>query len=215
MRLRIHLLSDSAFGRGDGIAGLLNSEVEHDALTGLPFIKGRTVKGLLVEACADLLYALTIGGNPALADFNTAAHKLFGVPGSRLEDTGCLHIGSALLADDLRQHLHAIQTYTPQQVLQAFTAVRHQTAVDAEQGKPLDGTLRATRVVVRNTVFYAQLHSEQALTSTDEQLLAACAHAVKRGGQNRTRGLGALAVTLTDVSGDPLAAFIQQIGGAV
>src|SRR5690606_38318748 len=96
MRLRIELLSDSAFGRGDGVAGLVDSEVEHDTRTGLPFIKGRTVKGLLVEACADLLYALKIQGNSDEEVYKQAARKLFGVPGSTLEDTGCLHVSAAL-----------------------------------------------------------------------------------------------------------------------
>jgi hypothetical protein len=30
-QLRIQLLSDATFGRGDGVAGLIDQEVEHDA----------------------------------------------------------------------------------------------------------------------------------------------------------------------------------------
>jgi CRISPR/Cas system CMR subunit Cmr4 (Cas7 group RAMP superfamily) len=93
MQLRILLKSDTSFGRGDGIAGLIDSEIEHDSSTGFPIIKGRTLKGLMVESCADILYALEIGQNPAFGIYFSAAAKLFGVPGSTLEDTGCLHIG--------------------------------------------------------------------------------------------------------------------------
>ncbi len=217
MRLRIELRSDTAFGRGDGIAGLVDSEVEHDARTGLPFVKGRTIKGLLVESCADLLFALEAGQNPVYDELTAAAQNLFGRPGSTLEDTGCLHIGPGRLPDDLRQHLTAKHPYTPQQVLQAFTAIRHQTAVDTSTDTPAHGTLRATRVVIRGTVFYADLLSDVPLNATDEQLLAACAAGVKRGGQNRTRGLGWLKLQIEQANVPQeqlLAAFIQRIGGA-
>jgi len=209
MKLRILLRSDSAFGRGDGIAGLIDSEVEHDPRTGFPFIKGRTVKGLLVESCADLLYALK--ENPAFSDLEKSAKKLFGVPGSTLDDTGCLHVGSAQLPDDLQQYL--AKTYQPQQILQALTSIRYQTAVDVTSDTPKDGSLRATRVVLRETIFYSQLHTTENLESIDYQLLAACAAGVKRGGQNRTRGLGWLKVELQDVPNAPLNGFINRIGG--
>jgi len=214
MRLRMELRSDSAFGRGDGIAGLVDSEVEHDARTGLPYIKGRTVKGLLVESCADLLYALESGGNPASAEYVSSAKKLFGVPGSTLEDTGCLHIGPALLPDDLRQRVRSSTRYSPQQILEAFTTIRHQTAIDETRDTPKDGSLRATRVILRDTFFYSNISTIKPLTSSDLQLLAACAAGIKRGGLNRTRGLGWLHVELIDVVGDPLMAFINRIGGA-
>ena len=218
MTLRMQLLSDGAFGRGNGIAGLVDSEVEHDPQTGTPLIKGRTIKGLLVESCADILYALEIGRNPAFADYKEAAQKLFGAPGSTIKATGCLHIGPAMLPGDLRRYLIAEQKkYGAEQVLQALTTVRHQTAVDAADGKPKDGSLRATRVVLRETIFYAHIDATQTLRDGDLQLIAACAAGIKRGGQSRTRGLGQLQVTLVDYdetrTADPLTDFIKRIGG--
>ncbi|PVE30161.1 hypothetical protein DC030_15410, partial [Enterococcus faecalis] len=58
IEIRLKLLSDATFGRGDGVSGLVDEEVEHDARTGLPLVRGRTLKGLLVEGCADIFYAL-------------------------------------------------------------------------------------------------------------------------------------------------------------
>lgn len=214
MRLRITLRSDSAFGRGDGIAGLVDTEVEHDALTGFPLIKGRTLKGLLVEACADWMYALYLGENSALPELEASAAKLFGVPGSTLEDMGCLHVGTAQLPADLRQFIRSRDRYTPAQILESLTTIRHQTAVDPTSGKPKDGSLRSTRVVLRGTFFDAPLHSTEPLGDVDYEVLAACAAGVKRGGQNRTRGLGWLQVDLLDTPGNPLDAFISRIRGA-
>jgi hypothetical protein len=222
MKLRITLRSDSAFGRGDGIAGLVDTEVEHDARTGFPLIKGRTLKGLLVEACADWMYALQIGSNPALPTLEASAKKLFGVPGSTLDDMGCLHVGAAQLPADLRQFIESENAtsppekkpYPPPWILESLTTIRHQTAVDPTSGKPKDGSLRSTRVVLRGTFFDAPLHSTEPLGDVDYEVLAACAAGVKRGGQNRARGLGWLQVDLLDAPGNPLDAFISRIGGA-
>ncbi|MBK8024610.1 MAG: hypothetical protein IPK19_25090 [Chloroflexi bacterium] len=39
LSLEVRLISDTTFGRGDGIAGVVDQEVEHDASTGLPIVK--------------------------------------------------------------------------------------------------------------------------------------------------------------------------------
>lgn len=211
MRLRILLRSDTAFGRGDGIAGLIDSEFEHDSSTGFPIIKGRTLKGLLVESCADILYALETGQNPAYRDYYRAAAKLFGIPGSTLEDTGCLHIGVAQLAEDLR--IHASGRFSRQEIIDGLTVMRRQTSVDAATDKPLDGTLRTTRAVMRGVAFYSHLHSDQPLDAVDIELIAACAAGLRAAGQNRTRGMGWLAVSLLDTGDGPLINFVNRIGG--
>ena len=52
--LRLELLGDAIFGRGDGVAGLVDIDVEHDEL-GLPYLHGRGVKGLLRARCSEVL----------------------------------------------------------------------------------------------------------------------------------------------------------------
>lgn len=214
MKLRIRLRSDSAFGRGDGIAGLVDSEIEYDARTGFPYIKGRTIKGLLVESCADILYALS--NHSEYGDFVKSAGYIFGSPGSTQDTNGALHIGKAELPEDFRQFVLA-KNHTEQQILQAFTTIRHQTAIDVTSEKAKIGSLRATRLVLRETIFYVQLHEIKALGERDIKLLAACVAGVKRGGQNRTRGCGWLDTSLVEVNGhddgNPLKAFIHEIGG--
>lgn len=107
LTLAITLLSDTTFGRGDGVSGVVDQEVEHDPATGLPFVRGRTLKGLLVEACADLLYALKFAIAPGKETFRTAAWRLFGSGGSGLDDGGSLHVGTGLLDATLREALLA------------------------------------------------------------------------------------------------------------
>ena len=55
--LKLELLSDTAFGRGDGVDGLVDIEVQHDAY-GLPFLGGRALKGLMGAECDDIVFAL-------------------------------------------------------------------------------------------------------------------------------------------------------------
>lgn len=213
MRLKIRLISDTAFGRGDGITGVVDSEVEHDKETGLPLVKGRTLKGLLVEACADLLYSLEMH-TPALAtELENSAARLFGQPGSTIEDTGSLHVGRATLPDDLIQTVQNT-SFSPPDVLAAMTAIRHQTAVERKTGKPSTASLRATRTVIRETVFLAPLTITGFIEEVDLDLLAACAATVRRAGKNRTRGIGRIECTLDNVDTDYLSRFIKRVENA-
>src|SRR5579884_4136004 len=103
LQLRLSLKSDATSGRGEGLAGLVDEEVEYDAATGLPFVRGRVLKGLLVEECANLLFALQAADSPALATLKKSAEWLFGSPGSDLEGTALLHFGPARLPEQLQK----------------------------------------------------------------------------------------------------------------
>jgi CRISPR/Cas system CSM-associated protein Csm3 (group 7 of RAMP superfamily) len=200
MYLRIKLLSDTSFGRGNGVAGVVDNEVEHDNETGLPIIKGRTIKGLIVEACADILFGLS-KFNPAAHDlFKNAANNLFGIPGSDLESGGILHFHITTLPQDFVQKVRDAK-YTPTQTLETLTSVRRQTAVDPTRDTPANETLRATRVVIRETVFHAPISAERALNDEEFALLASCASTMRHAGLNRMRGLGNIQTTLEGVDG--------------
>ncbi len=205
MKLELHLQlkSDATFGRGDGIAGLVDEEVEHDAATGLPYIRGRTLKGLLVEECANLLFALSQHDVAMQHRFDGAAKKLFGQPGSTLEDDAIMRVGAALLPQALRRAVEAdINTNPPRlqpaDVLAALTAIRRQTAVDETTGAPEPHSLRAMRVVLRETPFVAQLDFASDPSEDALALLAACAMSLRRAGTGRNRGRGRLDAWLVD-----------------
>jgi hypothetical protein len=190
-QLRLTLLSDATFGRGDGVAGLVDAEVQHDEL-GLPYLAGRTLKGLLGAECADILFALERGRPEQSARWRTAETRLFGRSGAALEGHALLHVGAARLPDDLRQAIQEdIQRnrFKPVDVLEMLTAVRRQTAMDA-WGAPLENTLRAMRVILRKTIFWASLCFAVAPTSDDLALLAACVKALRHAGTGRNRGRG-------------------------
>jgi hypothetical protein len=199
--LRFQLLSDATFGRGEGLAGVVDQEVDHDAL-GLPYVRGRNLKGLLNEECANLLFALD-----QTPHWTQAAQRLWGGPGSQAADVALLHVGDAQLPADLRLAVERevqAEHLQPMDVLEALTTIRRQTAVDELSGAPDDGTLRAMRVVLRDTVFEAPLTFTSASERDDRLLLAACVLALRRAGTGRNRGRGRLLASLhADVQGRP------------
>jgi hypothetical protein len=201
-KLKLTLLSDTTPGRGDGVAGAVDVEVEHDRY-GMPFVRGRSLKGLLVEEWANLCFALEQAGVD-LTRWDKAAYVLFGRPGSTLKDGAAMHVGHARLPADLRQAIVTDlrrEKYQPADVLDALTDVRYQTAVDLT-GKPVDGTLRAMRVILRKTAFEATLRFPEPPSDDVLALLSACVHAARRLGTARNRGRGRVQMRLCDEKGD-------------
>ncbi|MHC5770602.1 MAG: RAMP superfamily CRISPR-associated protein [Nostoc sp.] len=77
-QLKIKLLSDTTFGRGDGVAGLVDQELEYDS-SGFPYLRGRTLKGLLSEESDNLIAVLPVEIRHNWENF---ACIIFGTPGS-------------------------------------------------------------------------------------------------------------------------------------
>jgi CRISPR/Cas system CSM-associated protein Csm3 (group 7 of RAMP superfamily) len=204
LQLSLHLKSDTTFGRGEGLAGLVDEEIEYDVATGLPFVRGRTLKGLLVEECANLMFALEKAGSPALPELKESAGRLFGRPGSGLESAALLHFGPALLPQELRDAVRAAiedEKMMPADVLESLTAIRRQTAINEVSAAPEEGSLRSMRVVLRNTSFHAWLDFYNEPNENELALLAACALSVRRGGIGRNRGRGRLILELLEEDG--------------
>lgn len=226
MKLQLHftLLSDATFGRGDGVAGLVDQEVEYDTATGLPFLRGRTLRGLLVEECANIVSALP---NKMQGRWDKAGQYLFGIPGSGLRTEGHLIVGAAQLPQEVRDAVTAAvdaKQIMPTAVLDSLTDIRRQTAVDQETNAPDEGSLRSMRVILRQTMFTADLElisrPEDKKKDRDDalSLLAASTLALRRAGTGRNRGRGRLCAYLEDenYTTDQFARFQQSvIGGAV
>jgi hypothetical protein len=186
--LEISLESDTAFSMGAGISGMVDSEIQHDD-NGLPFISGRTLKGLLVNECSEILYALNDAQN-----WKDAAQSLFGSRGD-MDVLSGLSIGDATLAPDLVNQI-LCDELTRQEVLDALTSIRYQTAM-SEQGAPKDESLRATRTLISGLIFYAPFSLPDDNLQA-RSLLAACVLSLRHAGLGRRRGKGKIKVGITD-----------------
>jgi len=207
--LTVHIKSATTFGTGQGVAGLVDVEIEHDSQTGFPFIGGRSLKGLLVEEWVNIRYALSNRSTT----WENYAQRLFGLPGATTtyndaatvqkptanENAAELHVGAAMLPQDLRATLRwQIQHrgLKPDDVLASLTAIRRQTAIKADTGAADPGTLRAMRVLLPETPMIAPLDFDTQPDETMLSLLAACVLAVRSGGTGRNRGRGRIALLL-------------------
>ncbi len=203
-QLKIKLLSDTTFGRGDGVAGIIDQEVEHDPY-GFPYLRGRTLKGLLSEECDNLIWALC---DDKQVCWRNIADRLFGVSGSSLNTIAAVHVGDAQLPEDLRKAVaNEIQEeqLTDKQTLDSLTTIRRQTSINNQTGVADEGSLRSARVALRDLEFTADLMFE---TETVEEemlsLLAVGALALRHLGSGRNRGRGHVRCTLCDSSGQDI-----------
>jgi len=194
--LELTLESDTAFSMGAGVSGSIDSEIQQDEY-GLPYVNGRTLKGLLVNECSEVLYVLP---EQQRQRWEKAARALFGEPGATQEEA-VLHIGDAGIAPDLaheiRRQIQSRRKLSREDVLNALTDVRRQTAMTA-QGAPQDDSLRAIRTLIRGLTLYAPLYASRPLTLDEQALLSACVLSLRRAGLGRTRGKGKLQARLTN-----------------
>jgi hypothetical protein len=225
--LKIKLLSDTTFGRGDGVAGLIDQEVEHDA-NGFPYLRGRTLKGLLSEECDNIVVILPEG---CRSRWQETTNHLFGIAGSSLGTISKMHVGDACLPKDLRREVGLqldqerrrerrgqVRRLTETDVLSSLTTIRRQTAIDPKDGAPAEHSLRSSRLVLRDLCFTTQLLFEETPTADMLALLAVGTLALRRVGSGRNRGRGHVCCTLHDSTGkeitqDHLRYFEQETRG--
>lgn len=189
-KIVLTLKSAATFGRGDGVAGLVDREIEHDQ-HGFPFLRGKTLKGLLAESAKNVVFAL---GNAE--KWRGAKNALFGVGGSGLKGRGSLHIGDARLPEALRAAVLA-EKMSKEDILYSLTGIRRQTSIN-EHGAPEHATLRSMRVLLPGVVLESSISFDSGPSDEQEQLLAAAVLDLRHAGTGRNRGRGWLQADLDD-----------------
>ena len=225
MTLRLELLSAGTFSSGVGTPAEVDTDTLTDAI-GLPFIRGKILKGLLVEACADIMFALSElqvhkeVSAKQYAALRDAAKFLFGQPGSLASDKAKLSISSATIATELIDALkyaleHNHQGFSKEAIRSAFSYLRAQTSVTV-WGLPERGSLRQMRVIRKGECFFADLSFGAPLDTLSKGLLAACVLSVHRAGTARNRGPGRLKLTLhekqVDITQSAYESFKAEFG---
>ena len=190
--LQITLQSPLTSAAGEGRVGIADRDVAFDDL-GLPILPGRRLKGLWREAYRDVFDAWKLCGESLIP-----AEDIFGksgqVPSTR--DVR-LHVANAKLeeASSLRRWLYYLQDpkapkLSLEDVVQHYTNVRAQTAIDRHTGAAGENTLRLTRTLRPGLVFRAQVSFVTAPDNVVINALALGAAALQYMGTGRTRGLG-------------------------
>lgn len=199
--LKLRLLTDATFGRGDGIAGLVDVEVEHDQY-GIPYLRGRTLKGLWREECENLIAALSLHDYQRATQLKDGCDRVFGRGGSDLHATGVIHVGDARLPETVQSAVMRANL-TPHDILTSLTTIRRQTAIDAE-GVAKDHSLRAMRAILRHTTFISPISSRHELDRHELAILVAGCYALRHVGTGRNRGRGDVTCRLYNAQGHEL-----------
>lgn len=190
-KLKIKLLSDTTFGRGDGVAGSVDQEIEYDN-NGFPYLKGRTLKGLLSEECDNFIALLA---EPDKIYWQDIADTLFGKPGSSLDTIAQMQVGDACLPEDLRRVIEyglkqENSQFNKTDILESLTTIRRQTSINPKTGIADNKSLRSSRVILRELEFTANLSFESTPDEEIKALLSVGVFALRRIGSCRNRGRG-------------------------
>lgn len=180
--LKIELLSDMCLYSGDIYNSLVDIDVVYDC-HGLPYIPAKRIKGCIREAYIELMDFEQPGYTKQECD------KIFGC-----EENGnaSFTIGNAYLPDydmicnDLNS-CGDVQIKNTQNVLDLYSYIRTQTAVDNNTGTAKENSLRSMRVIKKGTSFLAPLYyKDNSIAGHFEE----AAKLVKHMGLRRTRGMG-------------------------
>jgi CRISPR/Cas system CSM-associated protein Csm3 (group 7 of RAMP superfamily) len=196
--LVIHCESEWLIAGGDSTIGTADMAPMRDA-DGLPFVPGRTIRGLLREAMAVVDDCGEVQPKQTERLFGT--RKQDGTAGQSRD--GTVRVGDALLpqeiADELSKHSDA-------GARDLVLSIRR-TALDGASRSAKQGSLREMEVVMAGLQLAADIRCE---TEADLRWLAFAAGLVRNFGHSRSRGLGRCRMEIrrgeTVVAADSIAA---------
>jgi hypothetical protein len=185
-------------GTGGGLGAQADARVR--SARGLPVVPGRTLKGVLRDACARaeaLGWFADLSSPPA----STWTFALFGKPANAESGSvpGALRISSAELDLPTLEAYTALPASQQTEARKGMRAYLHQTALD-DHGVAKDGSLRGIEVYVPIPLEARIELAPSAIGSAQEAyaVLTRCLPLVEGLGAHRTRGLGRVALSLED-----------------
>ena len=200
--LEIVLKSPLTSAAGEGRVGLVDRDVAFDEM-GLPILPGRRLKGLWREAYRDVVDAWQQCGQTP-----TSVDQIFGISGQGPDSGGAsIYVANAELkgVSSLKEWLrylqhHKIQKLHADDVVHHYATVRAQTAINRCTGAAEENTLRLTRTLKSNLIFYAPVRFMNAPNQELINALALGAAALQHMGTARTRGLGKVRCRLLELN---------------
>lgn len=201
--IQITLLSDACIGSGEIYNCLVDADVCYDNY-GLPYIPAKRIKGCLREAGQELrdwgeqIPVDKIFGAP---DYSSAAVRISNANLCAVSSNEETQYDYEDYRNDLVQSKNE-KYVNAENVLEQFTYIRTQTAIDSKTGTAKRNSLRNIRVLRKGLVFRAKIDfsikkGEQKFTEKELiKYVEKCCKAMKTMGLNRTRGMGEVRVEI-------------------
>ena len=195
--VKVKLLSPIHLSSGQADVNV-DSDVVHDKY-GLPYFPAKRLKGLLYESAVEVKEMAEaakmnfISGETIDALFGHAAASDVQLIVEDLRLTGY---------DDIKRDLEYLEECYPEyirkeDVLNEFTSIRHQTAINRETGAALDGSLRNIRVVDAGLEFEGKWEICNA-SPVHLEVLALAMQNLSSAGGKRNRGFGQISCEMKD-----------------
>jgi CRISPR-associated protein Csx10 len=210
--IKLTFKSDALPGSGEGFGSVIDQDVVFDEL-GIPYIPAKRIKGLLRESYEEVCQVLRDSGSA----FCVEPASLFGEPGQQSESPvyfSNLFVENYKNIKNMLKKLSLIYPliFNQESIIEAFTYLRQQTAIDQITGTALPHSLRTIRVLKKGITFVGDLKIDKDILGKNINnnyinliycLALACKN-LKRMGTKRTRGFGELDCFLADSSGKDL-----------
>ncbi|MDO4178147.1 MAG: RAMP superfamily CRISPR-associated protein [Phascolarctobacterium sp.] len=195
---------------GSGKEGLtLDAEIVHDDL-GFPYIPGKRVKGLLYESALEMAEIFSYVEGTKIQDVEKfSVEKVLDLFGQHTGSDSKIRVDNFYLENysELRDDIINIRTmfpgiFTLEAVIQKYTTIRSQTAIDVETGTAKEGSLRKIRLLNEDIKFsgtVTYLGNDETEKKICENILNMACLNLRRMGQQRNRGFGKVKVSFENM----------------
>ncbi len=199
--IKIKLLSDAVPGSGEGYGAVINADIVFDEL-GIPFIPAKRIKGCLRESANDVCAMLFESGMESMSlnfsreneDEFDMVKEIFGKQGQ--EKSTPIYF-SNLTLPQYEDNFNALSYFkhkypdvvSTEGIVETFTYIRQQTAIEEDSGTADDHSLRSIRVLKKGVEFQGTVSLEKQEPQVEYLLQLACMN-LRRFGTKRTRGFG-------------------------
>lgn len=181
-KLSILLKSETIIGSGNSLPGSIDNDLVYSD-TGMPIIKGKTIKGNLRESL-ELMINLTNKNHHLIELF-------FGKSGPYNYNQGIIMISDASLSDGITNILEKSikrKIIFPEELKEALANDRDFTQL--KNGVAMDKSLRKIRTLNSGIEFWADLDFRRELSDIEKSYLAGAISLLRNIGLMRNRGKG-------------------------
>lgn len=198
--IKIELLSETILGSGESVAGYVDLDILHDEL-GLPFFKGKTLKGRLREEAENIVRLQSNIFSQSQVDF------LFGKVDGK-QDT-VLAFSNCTVSSNIQK---AIKTsnLSSIDILNSLTDIRSFTSI-GNNGVAEEGTLRQIRVINKGLKLFSEVSLRKDISKEDLLLIGLSVLALKHIGLMCSRGKGNIKCTFLENGIDITDKLLEQL----
>lgn len=205
LTLEVRLKTPCLIGSGTGYGPLIDSDIVFDDC-GIPYIPAKRIKGCLRDSATEVLEYFSLAQVNLLdlsrmGDNFTLVLKTFGGPGER--SPAGVYFNNLMINEYeqtqawLRYLLSNNKLLSREDVINFFTEIRQQTAIDENKGVAKEHSLRTIRAAKNNLTFKGEIDIEEDDPAISK-LLYFAAKNLRHIGTRRTRGFGLVECRLLD-----------------